>query len=209
MRNIIFFGPAGAGKTTAAEMMIREIDKKIVNYRGGRNVGRTMKQVYVFKVPLGSKIKKISKELMYAGGIEQEDRTAYQSVGQEMRRIFGDLVWCAAVEKRIAEIKSKWGRSKNYIFIIDDGRQYNEYDYWTGKGFTAVGITADLETRIERVLKRDGYDQRNNMGFENEISANAVAQEKCKYLIRNDGTLDELREAVRGILRVVEGSGNE
>jgi len=191
LRNIILFGPAGAGKTTVANMIIGVLRDKSEETR-------------VIKVSQGNKIKVICNDLKYNN--KKEKRELQQAVGQEMRRIFGNDVWCEVTKKEIVQVKNMLGlgmAEDRAMFVIDDGRQHNEYDFWTKERFLAVGVIADLETRAKRLLERDGYDQKGNLRFENEITADDIAREKCQYLIRNEGTMEDLRELVVELIDMV------
>lgn len=187
MKNIILFGPAGAGKTTAAMMIIDFASKK---------------GIHAVRLSQGDKIKKICAELKYS--TDKEDRELQQIIGQEMRRIFGIDVWCNYLKNKINSFYTTYFLKPDAI-IIDDGRQVNEFNFWGEQEFIQVGIIADLETRIRRLLDRDGYDQRDRLQFENEITADYIAREKCWDIIRNEGTMDELRVNVRALLDAVIG----
>jgi len=174
MKNIIIFGPAGAGKTTVAKMIHEsESITKIVS--------------------LGAKIKNICRELKYDP--EKSDRELQQGVGQGMRGIFGDTVWCEFLWDSFSR--------RGINLIIDDGRQMSELKFWIDKGFIPVGINADIDTRADRLLARDGYDQRDRLTHETEITAEQIAEDCCRFYIRNDGTLEELQRQVMDLLQEV------
>ena len=186
MKNIIVFGPAGAGKTTVADMITLGLNCRVIT------------------ISQGNKIKEICGDLRYNS--DHTNRELCQGVGQDMRRIFGPDVWCEYLLRKIDAIRQD-NKTEKIIFIIDDGRQHNEYDFWINESFVAVGVVASLETRARRLLKRDGYDQVKQMGFENEITAEAIAKDKCKYMIHNEGTMDELREMVGQMIDMMEYAG--
>lgn len=175
MKNIILFGPMGAGKTTIANM--------ICAFTGGE----------YYRASLGEDISVLAKK--YGAGLRHEK----QLVGQTFREIFGQDVW----NKRLYD---KLAGFRRLCVVIDDGRQENELNFWEERGYLAIGVIADENIRAERLKKRDGYEQKEWMDHPNELSAIKIAEEKCEFCIKNNGTLDELEDKVKHILRVVEAA---
>jgi len=170
MRNIIIFGPAGAGKTTVAKM-IKEMEPETVI------------------LSLGSQIKQICRDLKYD---DKTNRELQQGVGQGMRGIFGDRVWCEYLHDRHRAMIN----SIASVAVIDDGRQMSELEYWVDKGFYPLGVVADADIRARRLLNRDGYDQANRFKNETEVSADMIAHRRCAATIRNERSLVELENTV-------------
>lgn len=122
-----------------------------------------------------------------------ETRTEMQQYGQEMRRIFGIDIWCDYVYKQ----------SIGYQVCIDDGRQLNEFDYYTDLGFLTVGVIADEDKRIERLKKRVDYViDPDTFNHETEIQARICAN-KCKIKIYNN--TDDFNDLVEVIEYKLKG----
>lgn len=138
-----------------------------------------------FKFAFGSKIH--SESRLHG----KETRNEMQQYGQMMRGIFGKDVWCDYV----------YNQSLNHIndnkVVIEDGRQLNEYDYYTDLGFLPVGVIADEEVRINRLKKRVNYViDPNTFNHETEVQARACVN-KCKIKIYNNSdNINELAEAI-------------
>lgn len=129
------------------------------------------------------------------------DRALMIDFGQTFRRWFGDGVWCDTLDKdECFRDYSSCGRA-----VIDDGRHLVEYRYFVEeRGFVPVRIVAPDEVRFERLLKRDGVDQRWVDAHERELDDVDVA-----YTIVNDGTLDELEAKVEAMLATINEEGTK
>ncbi len=146
-----------------------------------------------FKCSLGEKIH--SECELY----NKHDREHLQKYGQMMREVFGKNIWCDYLYNRY--------HYHNKI-IIDDGRQENEYDYFTNKGFTPVGIVANDEVRLERLKKGVNYEinlETFKLQSEHDTERQArINIEKCEIKITNNESLDELYEQIE--FKLIGGS---
>lgn len=134
-----------------------------------------------FKCSLGEKI---HAECRLHGN---ETREEMQNYGQSMRRIFGENIWCDYLYNRYKDKKK---------IIIDDGRQVNEYYYFTNKGFLPVGVLASNETRLNRLKRRVDYIiNPQTFNHETEVQARRCV-EMCKIKLYNNGSLDDLYKEV-------------
>lgn len=177
MRNVFLIGKAGVGKDEVARFM-RE--------RGYRQRA------------LATPIKIICGDI--AGRlVTKEDRALLIDFGQTCRRLFGEDVWCKHAWNEVVEFQQAEQLSRRPVmpFVISDGRHSVEYDYFVvQRGFVPVRIVAPDEVRFERLLKRDGVDQRAVLaGQETELDDVAVA-----FTIDNSGTLDDLERQVSEML---------
>jgi len=180
MKNYIIFGCMGAGKSTLAEIIV-----KLTAEQGNQ----------ASIVSLGEDIKKVVKEHNYNN---VDFRYCCQQVGQNFRDIFGEDIWNERAYKKILKQMKDTG---SQIFIIDDGRQPNEFEYWHKKQFVTVGIFAHEHTRDKRLTVRDGYSQKEYFNFENEQTAKHIAYNCCQIQIENNGTLEELEMQARVLFR--------
>ena len=86
------------------------------------------------------------------------------------------------------------------MIVIDDGRQLNEYDYFTERGFLTVGVIADDEIRLDRLQKRVNYIiDPETFQHETEEQARECVK-KCKIVIGNNGNHNSLVEEVKNKL---------
>ena len=115
---------------------------------GKTSVANYLSKTYGFnKFSLGAKI---HSECRIHGN---EIREELQKYGQAMREIFGENVWC---DYLYYQTVSK-SLSKDKI-CIDDGRQINELQYFTNINYLPIGVIADKELRLERLMKRVNYE---------------------------------------------------
>lgn len=164
--NIIIFGKIASGKDTLADFLVEAF-----NYK---------------KLKLGKYIREQVDKLSLQPFTDR--RNEYQQYGQSCRRIFGYDVWNEATFREI-------DINLPVNFIIADGRQVNEYDYWKSKGFFTVGIFADETTRDERVIARDGKSQKEHFNHETETQAGRCVQ-KSDFIVNNNGGFEELHEQI-------------
>jgi dephospho-CoA kinase len=171
-KNIFLIGYAGSGKD---------------------ETGRFLRRHGYSLTALAEPIKAVCSEHL-GRPVTKADRALLIEFGQSYRRWFGETFWChfADDDMRI------WNR---YPAAITDGRHLVEYDYFvTQRGFVPVRIVAPDEVRFERLLKRDGVDQRWVDAHERELDNVDIA-----YTIVNDGTLDELEAKVEAMLAKING----
>ena len=152
---------------------------------GKSTVANYLRDTYGYsKLSFGSKIHSESK--LHGS----ESRTEMQQYGQSMRKIFGINIWCDYVYKQSQSIK-------NGNVIIDDGRQLNEFQYYSDLGYLTVAVIADENKRIERLEKRVNYviDPK-TFNHETEIQAQQCVN-KCKIrLYNNDDSMNNLISAI-------------
>lgn len=139
---------------------------------GKTSVANYLSKTYGFnKYSLGTKIHEECKLH------KRDEREAYQKYGQMMREIFGIDVWTDYLYDQV--------KNKNKI-CIDDGRQLNEYSYFTDKNYLPIGIITDQEKRLERLMKRVNYEiDPATFYHETELQAQKCV-DKCDIKIYNN-----------------------
>lgn len=150
---------------------------------GKSTVANYLRDTYGYtKLSFGSKIHSECK----LHGIES--RTEMQQYGQSMRHIFGINVWTDYVHKQ--------SLSKDKV-CVDDGRQLNEFDYFTDLGYLTVGVIADDDKRIERLKKRVNYViDPATFNHETEIQASICAFKSKVQIYNNEDNLNHLITAI-------------
>jgi len=78
----------------------------------------------------------------------RETREEMQEYGEAMRRIFGENIWSDYLYNR-------YGDRKN--IVIEDGREINEFHYFSTKGFLPIAIITSDDIRLERLQNRVDY----------------------------------------------------
>ena len=66
-----------------------------------------------------------------------------------------------------------------------------------------VGVIAPYDVRLERVMKRDGIDERNARIRLDSQPKDDFFKEKCTYIISNDKGIENLRENVAKLIDVI------
>ena len=65
---------------------------------------------------------------------------------------------------------------------------------------TVIGVLADRETRIQRVMKRDGIDRAAAIRRIDAQPDDNFFRARCSIVLENNGDLAQLKEKVRKIL---------
>lgn len=112
------------------------------------------------------------KKLAFATGIyeiaykyfnmQEKNRQLLQDIGQKLREINRNI-WANYTYAQVNDLDN---------FVISDVRQDNEYLIGVSKGFIPVKVNADLDKRIERLTKRDGFPPDANL-FEHKAEIGA------------------------------------
>lgn len=134
--------------------------------------------------------------------------------GSLRRRALGDMVFAdseklktlnaitrryilAEAEKRRAECES---RGKDIVYdapLLFEARLDKECDF-------VIAITADRQTRIERIMARDGISLDTARGRLDSQHPNEYYMRRSDFCARNDGTADELCAELDDILLKIE-----
>ena len=70
-----------------------------------------------------------------------------------------------------------------------------------------VGIVAEKATRIERIMKRDGISYEYAMMRVNAQYPNEYFEQKCEYVLHNDGSADRFRKECKNLFKEVLKNG--
>ena len=70
-----------------------------------------------------------------------------------------------------------------------------------------IGIVAEKTTRIERIMKRDGISYEYAMMRVNAQYPNEYFEQKCEYVLHNDGSEDKFRKECKNLFKEVLKNG--
>lgn len=121
-------------------------------------------------------------------GMTYKSRKLLQEIGEKMREI-DPLVWVNAAFKEA---------EKHEKVVISDCRRANEYQIGLENNFLPIHIEAELDKRIERLEKRDGFYPDLSL-LENESETGADGLDFIT--VDNNGTLEEFYKQIDGIMR--------
>lgn len=176
-KGIIIFGTMGSGKDTLAEMLHERIF-----------MGRIYK--------LGEDIRGFVDKIMDG----ENKRSHYQDYGQMVRETLIPDAW-----NRLCSYKINMdsNNDKMNFPIIADGRQVNEHEYWIKNGFLTIGLNTRQNTRIDRLVKRDGSCDIERMTHGTELQAQYIVTQMVDMEICNDLDINTLKKYADMIANVI------
>jgi len=130
-------------------------------------------------------------------------------LGNELRQKFKPNYLAQQINRKI---KDELSRNKNLDFVIDSIRSpFEVEELRKNKNFILVGIEAPAELRFERLLKRNrigdtktleefkSQEERENLKSDTNQQLDKTLGMADKVIV-NDGTLEELKEKIYGLL---------
>jgi len=178
--NIVLIGGAGAGKSTAADWLVTDLDYRRLGFAG----------VAADPHP-GSPRDWVAR----AWGREHvNDREKLIAVASAARSVDED-VWLHSLLRELDQDADAPGFN-DPAFVVDDCRFANEYFGLLGRGFVSVRVLADDERRENR-LKANGKWVDGYLDHEIEHYLDGVTP---GYTIVNDGDLDEFYEQLMDVV---------
>lgn len=167
---IVLFGKMRSGKDTVGKMLIEDYNFKRFAFGDG----------------IGEIIEKYFPKAFENG----KPRHHYQFIGQQLRQLNED-VWIEYLLNGVAKAEQENGAALNVV--VCDGRQINEAERMKSEGYVIIKVEADENVRLERIMAEgDTFDPK-HLQHETELQ---VDQVKADYIIKNDGTLDDLNRKV-------------
>lgn len=202
---IAFTAKMGSGKTTIVDKLVEKIGgkkfsiaanlkKHVIDYgftsdnKIDKSRDRSMLQSYgqlrrdeVMRFPI------------YNGSVNNIFGTAYMLRNDEPEERLGKCYpdfWVDLLINEIDHIAPEY-------FFVDDVRRINEAARLRDNGFTIIRIDCPDEIRLPRLEKQYGKIPTELL---NDISEREVPEIPVDYVVKNDGTLDEVIERALGII---------
>ena len=173
MKQIIMIsGKAGHGKDTVAQLLKEELEQK------GEKV---------LTIHFGDPVKWFAREYYgYTGKKDQKERALLQYIGTEMMRRYDKYYWGSIISEFIA------ANEDFTIAIIPDWRFYSE--------LRAIEQDNPRSVITIRVNRTNYENESLTPEQRHHISETELDDAIFDYTIENNGTLEDLREKIRGIV---------
>jgi len=191
-----------SGKTTVAEYFVSNHGytrvtlaapiKEIVNAIDSmNNINIAKKFIDPYYKLHGSKRSRLYRILDATRTIPHEfpkPRKRLQFLGTDgVRKNIDDRFW----------LKVLWERYRDHgKIVIDDCRFLNEYEFFVAQGFNDIKLCVTEKTQDDRLLELYGPYDREILEHPSETEQDKVFSEHPDNIIHNDGTLEELYEAL-------------
>lgn len=172
--NIVFYGGAGAGKTTAAEYLV---------------------QMYGYKkVSFATPLKAVVADLW--GTEDPKTKREYpQQLGVKVREIEPDT-WANLLCDKVD--------SEDHAWVNDDCRFPNEYWKLKERGFIFIRVLSQESTRVDRLLRIGKLQDHSQLQHESEtalVGLNAVKKGIVDdYTVFNNGEVEEMYADIENVL---------
>lgn len=179
-------GKSGSGKDTITDIIQKlTIKKDFIVYKN--SFAKSIKDILVFNLGVFDNYKEIEKNknskdyipnfTIY--GEPMTTRQALQNIGEEFKKIFGKDIW-------IKSLKNNIGNDYKYnsiLIIITDVRFENEFDFVKNElGGKMILVTSPNSNNYEHISEKP-------------------INKEYDYIIENSGTLEELENKVKEILK--------
>lgn len=198
---MIIFGEMGSGKDTLADLIIEAAPE-------------------FSKYGLGDIIRVLKKVSLVDPNWLGDERTFMQTTADKLREIDVDLLNHYALADMLLDnlgdfrlTKENYREDLNEVFqrireeahvipLIVGGRTWQDFEYWTKRGFLSVGIVVEPEVRMKRLTKRDGTEiaSRSNAAHNTEKDVGDIIR-SCETTVDNNLGLEELKEEAERMVR--------
>lgn len=165
-QGIAIFGGMGSGKDTFAEILAKTKQDSAIY-----NIGYICREFM--------KISKTNENWQSRG------RELSQTVASKLREIDENILNEYTYANAILGEKFP---------IIVGGRTFEDFDYWTSKNFLVVGVTADFEVRVQRLLSRDSEFNAKDLEHKTEKNIVHIVEKLCPMVVTNNSDLKHLEE---------------
>ncbi len=200
---IIIFGEMGSGKDTLGDILI-DLKPDIKKYG------------------LGDIIRSLKPILRVTPEWKGKERGFYQIAADKLREIDRNILNHYALSKIFEAYKKKDLKeiseenkqediianlkrvNDEFLPMIVGGRTFEDYDYWKNLGFIVVGIVTDLDTRMKRLIIRDGEEvaKKSDPNHNTEKNVREIVA-KADYVVDNNEGLEELEIKARELLKAI------
>ena len=162
--------------------------------RSGKDtVGEQLINLYGFRrYAFGDGIKEIVETYFPLAWVDGKPRRHFQHIGQSLRELDED-VWVNYCLDKVSD-------NTYDNIVITDARQENEVKALREAGFIIVKVICDEAIRIERMRANNDNFNLEDLQHETELYVDDVVAD---IELRNEGTLEELKERVFSLVKYV------
>ena len=128
-----------------------------------------------------------------------KERALSQGIGTYLRDA-KESIW---IDEVLRQVKGTQGSYLEQSWVVTDARRRNEAQAFADLGFKGIWVECCRETRVQRLLDRDGEHE---VSSENHVSESEIKglKEFCTATVINQGSLNELVENVEIALAFIE-----
>lgn len=171
-KGIAIFGGMGSGKDTFAELLLKNKNNSAIY-----NIGYICREFM--------KISTINESW------KNKSRELSQTVASKLREIDENI---------LNEYTYANAMLSNKFPIIVGGRTFEDFEYWSNKGFLIVGVTADYNTRAKRLISRDSEFNKKDLNHKTEKDIVYIVENLCPIVIENNSDLTHLEREIEKML---------
>jgi len=190
MLKIAFSGKANAGKDAAAKIFVEQFCDQLGQYKSKSTV-----QIVSFADPIKEMVRIMfprTKRITLYGASKYRStviegatlkgepltyRALLQNLGTEVGRGYKETIWLDVMDFKIEKAQK---RGVN-LFVINDLRFKNEFDYLKNIGFKIIRVVRDEQLTLDHI---------------SETEQNQIKNNEFNYIVDNNGTLDHMKKSI-------------
>jgi len=187
-------GSSGAGKSTICEILQIKYNVTVIN--ADKLTKKLAKKGTEY---LNDIVKEFGEQILLEDGELNRPKLADIIYSDEEKREILNTYTFKYIQKEI-QMKIKEKANTNEVIVIDAPLLF-EAELQKYCDFIIAVISDDRELQIDRIVQRDGITKRQAIARLNAQKANEFYISKSKYIIVNNGELEEVEKQIDNIIK--------
>lgn len=190
MYKIAITGKANTGKNTISKLLFQELKLNMAKYLAFADPIKEMIEIAYPEIPKdwlygSSEGRKNVIPGAFKNGVPLTVRQLLIDIGNDFGRAYKSDIWLRNFDNRLEKTLKSRKKAKPQAIIVTDCRFRNEFDHLKSLGFYQIRLLRNDCTKIDDI---------------SETNQDGIADSEFNYVIRNNGTLEDLENEVKKII---------
>lgn len=190
MYKIAITGKANTGKNTISKLLFKELHLGMAKYLAFADPIKEMIEIAYPEIPKewlygSSELRKSIIPGAFKNGVPLTVRQLLIDIGNDFGRAYKSDIWLRNFDVRLNNTLKSKKKAKPQAIIVTDCRFRNEFDHLKSLEFYQIRLLRNVYTKIDDV---------------SETNQDGIADEEFNFVIRNNGTLEDLELEVKKIV---------